>query len=91
MTLDSKPDAQNLTDMLAPPPDVPEEKGEGEDGMRRQAATLMYEMTEQETQLQKKEGEYGIYMSTFGYEGDDSNLGSDKESDPDMAAYPYLG
>ena len=44
-------------------------------------------MTEQETQLQEKEEEYRIYMSTFGYEGDDSDL----DSDSDTAAYPYLG
>ena len=31
LTLDSKPDIQNLTDMLAPSPDTPEEKGKGED------------------------------------------------------------
>ena len=49
LTLDSKPDVQNSTDMLAPPPDVPEEKGKGEDGTRRQAAMPTYEMTEQET------------------------------------------
>ena len=31
-------------------------------------------------------------MSTFGYEGDASNLDSDDtESNSDAAAYPYLG
>ena len=30
-------------------------------------------------------------MSTFSYEGDNSDLDSDTESDSDMAAYPYLG
>ena len=38
LTLDSKPDVQNLIGMPAPPPYVPEEKGKGEDGTRRQAA-----------------------------------------------------
>ena len=38
LPLDSKLDLQNLTDVSAPPPDVPEEKGKGEDGMRRQTA-----------------------------------------------------
>ena len=81
---------QNSTDVPAPPPDAPEEKGKGKDGTRRQAAMPTYEMTEQKTQLQKKEEEYGIYMSTFGYEGDDSNLDSNTESNSDVAAYPYL-
>ena len=75
--------------MPAPPLEVPEEKGE--DGMRRQAVMPTYKMTEQETQLQKKEEEYRIYMSTFSYEGDDFNLDSDTESDSDVTAYPYLG
>ena len=51
LTLDSKPDVQSLMDVPAPPLDVPEEKGKGEDGMRRQAGTLTYKMREQETQL----------------------------------------
>ena len=54
LTLDSKLDVQHSTDVLASTPEVPEEKNEGEDGMGRQSAMSMYEMTEQETQLQKK-------------------------------------
>ena len=45
LTLHSKPDVQNLIDMPAPPPEVPEEKGKGEDGTRRQAVMQMYKMT----------------------------------------------
>ena len=51
----------------------------------------MYKMTAQEIQLQKEEEKYGIYVSTFGYEGDDSNLDSETESYSDMTAYLYLG
>ena len=39
--------------------------------------TPMYKMTDQEIQLQKEEEKYGIYMTTFGYEGDDSDLDSE--------------
>ena len=47
---------QHSTDVPTPPPDVTEEKGEGEDGTR-QAVTLTHEMIEQETQLWKKSKE----------------------------------
>ena len=57
LTLDSKPEVQNSTDVLASPLDVTEEKGKGEDGTRRQAVMLTYKMTEEKTQLQKKEEE----------------------------------
>ena len=43
-------------------------------------------MTEQELKLQHGEEKYGIYMNTFGYEGDDS----ESDTDLDMMAYPYL-
>ena len=80
LTLDSKPNVLNSTASMVPPLDVPEEKGEGEDGTGRQAVMPMYKVTEQETQLQEKEEEYRIYMNTFGYEGDHSDLDSNTES-----------
>ena len=48
LTLESKSDAQNLTDVPAPPPDMPKVKSEGEDGTTRPTMTPMYEMTDQE-------------------------------------------
>ena len=47
-------------------------------------------MTKQEAQLQKEEEKYGIYMSTFRYEGDDSNLDSGTDINSHVTAYPYL-
>ena len=76
LMLEPKLDIQNLTDILAPPPDMPEVKSKGEDETNRPTTTLMYDMTAQEIQLQKEEEKYGIYMSTFRYKGDDSDLDS---------------
>ena len=47
-----------------------EEKCEVE-GIKDEGKTPMYNMTEQEQRLQCKEEKFDIYMSTFGYEGDD--------------------
>ena len=48
LMLESKSDAQNSTDVPAPPPDVPEVKSKGEDGTTRPTTTPTYEMTDQE-------------------------------------------
>ena len=45
-------------------------------------------MTKQELQLQEEEEKYRVYMSTFGYKGDDSDSEMDTESDSHV--YPYL-
>ena len=89
--LEPKLDVQNLTDVLAPPPDMPEVKSKEGDEANRPTMTPTYEMMAQEIQLQKEEEKYGIYMSTFGNEGDDSDLDSEIESDSDAKAHPYLG
>ena len=47
-------------------------------------------MTKQEIQLQEEEDKYRIYMSTFGYEGDDSDLNSGTDTESDVTTYPYL-
>ena len=91
LILESQLDAQNSTDVLAPPPDVPEVKSKEEDRTSRPTMTPMYEVTDQEIQLEKEEEKYRVYMSTFRYEGDDSNLDSETKSDSDVTAYPYLG
>ena len=77
LTLESNPDTQNLTDIPAPPPDVPEVKCKGEDRTNEPLTTPTYE-------------KYRIYMSTFGYEGEDSNLDSKMDSDSNVMAYLYL-
>ena len=53
LTLKSKSDIQNSTDILAPPLDMPEVKSE-EDGTGRPTMTPTYEMTDQEIQLTKR-------------------------------------
>ena len=91
LTLEPKQDTQNSTDILAPLPDMPEVKCEGEDRRNEPMTTLTYEMTDQEIQLQHEEEKYGIYMSTFSYKGDNSDLDSEMDSDSNVTAYPYLG
>ena len=82
-------DKTTLTDTLAPPPDMTEEKHEAE-GMKDDNETPMYNMTEQEQRLQHEEEKYVIYMSTFGYEGHDLDLDLDMDSDSNAMAYPFL-
>ena len=48
LTLESKQDTQNLTDIPALPLDVPEVKCEGEDRTNEPTTTLTYEMRDQE-------------------------------------------
>ena len=48
LTLEPNQDTQNLADILAPPPDVPEVKCKGEDRRDDPTPTPTYEMTDQE-------------------------------------------
>ena len=73
----------NTTDILAPPPVMPVTK-HGEP--KEDNPTMMYNMTDQEVRLQHEVEKYGIYMSTFGYERDDSDLGSKMDSDSNATA-----
>ena len=78
-----------MTDTLIPPLDTLEEKHETETTeVDNEAKT--YNMTEQELRLQHEEEKYGIYMSTFCYEGDDSDLELDMDIDSNAMAYPFL-
>ena len=89
LTLEQKQGRQNSTDILAPPLDAPEAKYK-ETG-KDDPTIPTYNMTEQEVRLQhEQEEEYGIYMSTFSYKGDDSNLDSETDSDSDATAYLFL-
>ena len=76
----------DMTDILAPQPDMTEKECKVE-GTKDKKLTPMYNMTEQEQSLQCEE-KFNIYMSTFGYEGDDSDLDSDMDSN--VMAYPYV-
>ena len=91
LTLKEDTDIQNSTDAPAPLLDLPEEKAKEEDEVSDSLAKLTYRMTKQEIQLQEEEEKYGIYMSTFGYKGDISDLDSRTETKSDTTAYPYLG
>ena len=87
LMLEQNQDTQNKTDILAPPPDVPEMKHEES---REDNPTTTYNMTDQEVRLQHEEEKYGIYVSTFCYEGDDSDLDSKTDSDSNAMAYLFL-
>ena len=88
MTLEQKLDTQNSTGIPATPPDVPEVKYK--EAGKDDPTTPTYNMTDQEVRLQHVEEEYGIYMNTIGYEGDDSNLDSKTDSNSNVMAYPFL-
>ena len=88
LMLDQKPDTQNKTDIPAPPPDAPGVKYE--EVRKDDPTTTTYNMTNQEVRLQHKEEKYGIYVSTFSYEGDNSDLDSEMDSDSNAMAYPFL-
>ena len=66
-----------------------EEKCEAE-GTKDDDETPMYHMTEPEQRLQCEEEKFGIYMSTFGYEGDDLDMDSDTDLDSNVMAYTFL-
>ena len=82
-------DKTTPADTIAPQPDMTEKEHEVEE-MKDEDETPMYNMTEQEWKLQCKEEKFIIYMSTFGYEGDDLDLDSDMDSDLNVMAYPFL-
>ena len=87
LTLEQSQDMQSKTDILAPPPDVPEMKHEE---AKEDDPTRTYNMSNQEVRLQHEEEKYGIYMSIFGYKGDNSDLDSKMDSDFNATAYPFL-
>ena len=87
LTLEQDQNTAVTTDILVPPPDVPKRKHEE---AKEGKPTIMYNMTDQEVRLQHEEEKYGIYKSTFGYEGDNSNLESKMDINSNAMAYPFL-
>ena len=79
----------DVTDTLTPQLDTTEKEYELE-GMKDENVTLMYNLTEQEWRLQCEEEKFNIYMSSFGYKGDYSDLDTEMDSDSNIMAYPYL-
>ena len=90
LTLKGDADVQNLIDAPAPLPDIPKKKGKVEDVISDSLVKPPYKMTKKEVQLQEEEEKYEVYMSTFGYKGDNSDLDSGTDTKSDITAYPYL-
>ena len=97
LTLDT--DKTTPTDTLATKLDVSDtstpqldttEKEHEEEGTKDENVIPMHNMMEQEQRLQYEEENFNIYMSTFGYEGDDLDLDTETDSDLNAMAYPYL-
>ena len=78
----------NTTDTVVCPLDAPETNHEVEEAKEDDAVTA-YNITDQEVRLQHKEEKYEVYMSTFSYKGDDSNLDSKTDIDSNVTAYPF--
>ena len=89
LMLEQDKTAPNMTDTLIPPLEKLEEKQKTK-GTEVNDDMMAYSMTGQELKLQHEEEKYGIYMNTFGYEGDDLELDMDMDMDLDTTAYPYL-
>ena len=87
LTLEKDKTTPNMTDTLIPPLETSEEKQETE-GTEVNNDVMSYSMTGQELKLQHKEEKYGIYMNTFGYEGDESDM--DMNTDSKCDSVPIL-
>ena len=80
-------------------PDVPDKQtinskvldgDKKEEESRHKPPPLEFIMTEQDKKMQEEEEMYNICMSTFGYEGDDSDLDFETDTDLEGHAYPFL-
>ena len=89
LTLKDNVDKQNLADTQVMKPKEPEDDNKVEE-IECKTPVLKYEMTKQELQVQIEEEKYRVYMSTFGYKGDNSDLDSEMDMESKSHAYPYL-
>ena len=89
LTLKENTDNQNLVDTQETRPEVSEDNNKVEE-KEHETLVLKYEMTKQELRLQEEEQKYNIYMSTFSYEGDDSDLDSKTDMESESHTYPFL-
>ena len=87
LTLKEDADMQNSADAQVTKSEVLESNNKAEEE-EDETSMPAYKMTKQELQLQEEEEKYGVYMSTFGYEGDDSDL--DSEMDTESVSHTYL-
>ena len=77
--------SNNQTDKL----EVPDNNNKEEEG-RHKSPIPEYVMTEWEKRLQEEEEKYNVYVSTIGYEGDNSDLDSETDTESEGQAYPFL-
>ena len=89
LTLKEDADMQNVADAQMTTSEVLENNDKAKE---EEDVTLVpaYKMTKQELQLQEEEEKYGVYMSTFRYEGDNSDLDSETDTESEGHAYPFL-
>ena len=87
LTLEQDQYMPSMTDIPVPLPDGSETKHEE---TKEDNPTMMYNMTNQEVRLQHEEEKYWIYMSTFSYKGDNSNLDSEMDTNSNAAAYMFI-
>ena len=74
-----------MTDTPVPSLDTPEMNHKVEEAKEDDMA-MAYNMTNQEVRLQHKEEKYEVYISTFSYTGDDSNLDSETDTNSNVTA-----
>ena len=79
----------DITDTLTPQLDMTEKEHDIE-GMKDENVIPTYNMTEQKQRLQCEEEKFNVCISTFSYEGDDSDLDTETDLDSNTTAYPYL-
>ena len=89
LTLKEDADNQNLADTQETRLEVLEDNNKMEE-KECETLVLKYKMTKQELRLQEEEQKYNIYMSTFGYEGDDLDLDLEMDTESESHAYPFL-
>ena len=88
LTLKGDMDTQVVADVQATNVEEPNNNNQ----IREEDKTLVppYEMMEQELQLQKEEAKYNTFISTIGYEGDDSDIETKMDTKSEGQAYPFL-
>ena len=88
MTLKEGKNESDLPDKQTDKSEAPDDNKKEEEGAHK-SSPPEFVMTEQDKRMQEEE-KYNIYMSTFGYEGDDSDLDSETDMDLEGHAYPFL-
>ena len=88
LTLMGDTDTKTVMDIQATNTEEPNNNNQ----MTEEGDSLLppYKMSEQELQLQKEEAKYNTYISAIGYEGDDSDLETEMDTDSEGQAYPFL-